>query len=259
MITASRWQKSGCGKSIAPAVKRIFLVLIRKPCQAKEASTASEPNWRTAFREREHPRMRPPRFMIARLMVAVALVAIVLAVFRACAQPPAAGARDVRDCGLDGPIGINSVRAWRVLLVAPVGTLLLPFLAAIWFNHERWGYYFSRPPLDQRIVEARQIETITAVRPETDAQGDYLISGTASPVVDGHIEVPARGGDYDVREGRVLSALRDRPVQPAGGRKIAAEQLRTLYNALDDTGSPFCGLPRRFIRTLQRGRQQSQR
>ena len=65
----------------------------------------------------------------------------------------------------------------QALWVGAVGTLLLPFLAAICVNHEVWGYYLSRPALDRRIVEARQIETITFLETESDSRGSYTFSG----------------------------------------------------------------------------------
>jgi hypothetical protein len=71
------------------------------------------------------------------------------------------------------PFGITAIiarlsggpSAYRqALWVGAAGTLLLPFLAAIWINHQMWGYFLSRPAVDRRIVNARQIETFAGVR-----------------------------------------------------------------------------------------------
>ena len=112
----------------------------------------------------------------------------------------------------------------------------LPFLAAIWINHQMWGYYVARPALDRRIVEARQVETVTRVETISDPTGSRAFSGVPVGEVDSFIQVHPQEGDYYILEGRVLRALKDRQALPAQARGMPAGRLRGLYQVLDETG-----------------------
>src|SRR5262245_52759025 len=115
--------------------------------------------------------MRPPRFTIVKLMGTVALAAILLAVFRLGSF---AGLVALLPFGITALIARLSAgpSAYRQALgVGAAGTLLLPFLAAIWINHQMWGYLVSRPSVDRRIVNTRQIQTITRVETASDSRG----------------------------------------------------------------------------------------
>ncbi len=176
-------------------------------------------------------------------MVAVVLAAILLAVFRA---------RSLMGLVTLLPFGITALIARsgsspsvrrRALWVGAVGTLLLPFLAAIWINHEMWGYYVSRPAVDRRIVEARQIQTITRVETESDARGNRTFSGAPIREVESYIQVHPEEGDYYVLEGRVLRDLKYRQVLPGKAQEIPADRLGSLYQILKDTGQLEDGEP----------------
>ncbi len=114
--------------------------------------------------------------------------------------------------------------------------MLLPFLAAIWINHQIWGYYVARPALDRRIVEAPQVETVTRVETISDPSGHRAFSGVPVEEVDSFIQVHPQEGGYYVLEGRILRALTDRQTLPAEARGMPAERLRGLYQVLDETG-----------------------
>ena len=182
------------------------------------------------------PTMRRPRFTIARGMVYVAVAAALLGVFRLGSF-----------AGLVAllPFGITAfVARWEssksryrpVLCAGVIGTLLLPFLVAVWINQQMWGYFVSRPAVDRRIVEARQIETLTRVDTRSDSRGGRTIWGLPIGEVDSYIQEHPQEGDYYVLEGRVLRALRDRQALPPEGRIMAAGRLAALYPALEATG-----------------------
>ena len=143
------------------------------------------------------------------------------------------------------PFGITALGArWEssqsryrpALCAGVIGTLLLPFLVAIWINREMWGYLVSRPAVDRRIVEARRIETLTRVETRTDSRGGRTIWGLPIGEVDTYIQEHPQEGDYYVLEGRVLRALRDRQALPPEGRIMPADRLGALYRALEATG-----------------------
>jgi hypothetical protein len=98
-----------------------------------------------------------------------------------------------------------------------------------------WRYYLARPAVDWRIVEARQVETVTHVETKRDLSDNIAFSGV--PVADvGPLIQDGPEGDYYVLEGRVLRALKNRHALPAEPRAMSAERLRGLYQALDATG-----------------------
>ena len=135
------------------------------------------------------------------------MAAILLAVFGRFVHG-AARALALRDHGDHRPIAIECIGACGALWAGAAGTLLLPFLAAIWLNHEMWGYYVSRPDLDRRIVEARRVETMTRVETVLDSNGRLAFSGVPVGEVDSFIEVHPQEGDYYVLEGRVFGLER---------------------------------------------------
>ena len=182
--------------------------------------------------------MRPPRFTIARLMVVVASAAIVMAVFRVWRDLIRVELLPFGITALMAGMGWNPSARRQALCVGAVGTLVLPFLAAAWSNHDQWGYYWSRPAVDRRIVQARQIETITSVRTGSDARGSDAFSGVPMPV-DGYVDVP----HYDDLEGRVIRAFRDHQLRPVESRKLPAQRLSSLYRILENTGRLDAGEP----------------
>jgi hypothetical protein len=140
--------------------------------------------------------MRTPRFTIAKLMGTVASAAILLAVFRLGSFAGLAALL---------PFGITAIvarlsggpSAYRpALWVGAAGTLLLPFLAAIWINHQMWGYFVSRPAVDRRIVNAHQIETISRVESGSDSRGGRTVTSMPVGEVDSFIQVHPQEGDY---------------------------------------------------------------
>jgi len=180
--------------------------------------------------------MRPPRFTIIGLMVAVILAAILLAVFRAgsflglAALIPIGGTSMISRSG-STPLS----RRWS-LLFATVGTLAIPFIAAIWINHEMWGYYVNRPAVDRRLIDSRQIESVTRLEPASDSRGRRTFSGSPIADVSYFIQESQLEGDYYVLEGRGLRELMGRHALPEAGRTIPDSRLQTLYNVLDKTG-----------------------
>lgn len=180
---------------------------------------------------------------IASRMMVVLVVAILLAVFRAGSYMGLAGLV---------PFGITAVLARpasdlpeyrRALAVGAAGTLLLPFLIAIWINEGLWGYYVSRPALDRRIVEAGRIESVTLVATVPDSLGNPTFSGAPVADVGPFIQVHPQEGDYYVLEGRILRALEDRRALPSEAGTMPAERLASLYRVLDETGRIEAGEP----------------
>ena len=124
--------------------------------------------------------MQRHRFTIANLLLTVAVVAILLAVFRAGSFM---GLLALVPFGITlrtAQSGAPALARRHALWAGAAGTLLLPFLVAVWLNHGLWGYYISRPDVDRRIVEARKIETMTRVVTGSDAGGGLTFSGTRS-------------------------------------------------------------------------------
>jgi hypothetical protein len=186
--------------------------------------------------------MRPPRFTIAGLMFAVVMAAVLLAVLRASSITLVA-LIPFGITALVARLGSSPPAFRRALCAGAVGTLLLPSLAAIWINHEMWGYYVSRPAVDRRIVEARQIEAVSRVETKADARGKRTFSGAPFGKVDDYIQVHPQEDDHYVLEGRVLRELKYRQVLSAEFREIPAAQLVDLHQILDDTGRLEDGEP----------------
>ena len=131
--------------------------------------------------------------------------------------------------------GWGPSRYWLPLLVGSLGTLLLPFLVAIWLNHEMWGYFVYRPAVDGRIVSAR-FETATRVETAVDSLGRLQLVGGPLGDVQKYISVHPQEGDYYVLEGRVLRDLKARRALPAEIPEIDPGQLKSLYELLESTG-----------------------
>ncbi|MDR3622449.1 MAG: hypothetical protein P4L85_24070 [Paludisphaera borealis] len=176
-------------------------------------------------------------------MVAVVLAAILLAVFRAGSLMGLAALFPFAITAIIAGSGSSpSVRRWA-LSVGAVGVLLVPFLVAIWINHEMWGYYVSRPDVDRRIVNARRIETITDVKTVTDAHGLRAFSGAPAGDLETYLQVHPQEGDYYVLGGRVLRTLKYRDVLPEEVRGIPPSRLESLYQVLDESGRLEDGEP----------------
>ena len=165
--------------------------------------------------------MRTPRFTIAKLMGIVASSAILLAVFRLgsfaglVALLPLAITAIVARLG-GGPSGYR-----QALWVGAAGTLLLPFLAAIWLNYLMWGYFVTRPPVDRRIVNSRQIETIGRVEAGSDSRWPYVYERARWG--DGlHSVAPPRGRLLPF--GSANPACLERSPGPAGGARRDASR-----------------------------------
>jgi hypothetical protein len=93
-------------------------------------------------------------------MVVVVVAAIVFAVFRARSYWGLAGLVPFGITALVALLGSGEsgpLTRRRTFWVGMAGTLVLPFLVAISLNYAMWGYFMSRPSVDGRIVEARQI------------------------------------------------------------------------------------------------------
>ncbi len=176
-------------------------------------------------------------------MVAVVLAAILLAVIRVRSFMGLVAFLPFGITALIARLGSSPSVYRRALWVGVVGTVLLPFLVAIWINHEMWGYYVSRPAVDRRIVEARQIRTITRVETDSDARGNRTFSGAPIGEVESYIQVHPEEGDYYVLEGRVLRDLKYRQVLPVKAQEIPADRLGSLYQILNDTGQLEDGEP----------------
>jgi hypothetical protein len=180
--------------------------------------------------------MQTPRFTIAKLMGTVASAAILLAVFRLGSL---AGLFALLPFGITAIIARLSggPSAYRqALRVGAAGTLLLPFLAAIWINHQMWGYFLSRPAVDRRIVNAHQIETISRVETGSDSRGRRTFASGPIGDLDSLIQVNPREDDYYVLEKRILYSLKDRQALPAEPGVMPPARLEGLYQALESTG-----------------------
>ena len=169
-------------------------------------------------------------------MVAVVLAAILLAVFRVSPGSLVALV----------PFGITALIARsrsspsarrKALCVGAIGTLLLPFFAAICFNHSMWGYYVNRPGVDRRIVEARQVETITRVMTEFDARGSRTFAGTPFGELGDYTQVHSQEGDYYVLDERALRARSFVVILPAQRpERCLRAGWRLSWQILDKTG-----------------------
>ena len=187
--------------------------------------------------------MRTPRFTIANLMATVSLAAILLAVFRFGSFRGLVALLPLGVTALISLLGSSQSERRYALGLGAAGTLVLPFLAAIWINHQMWGYYVARPALDRRIVEARQIESVTRVETRSDLSGHREFFGVPVGDVDGYIQVHPQEGDYYVLEGRVLRALKDRQILPLEAQEMPSSRLRSLYQVLDESGRLEGGEP----------------
>jgi hypothetical protein len=180
--------------------------------------------------------MRPPRFTIAKLMGTVASAAILLAVFRLGSFAGLVALVPLGITALIARLSAGPSASRQALWVGAAGTLLLPFLAAIWINQQLWGFFVSRPAVDRRIVNARQIETVTRVETGSDSPGGRMFTGLPVGEVGSFIQVHPQEGDYYVLEGRILRELTDRQALPAEPRIMPAGRLEGLYQVLEATG-----------------------
>ena len=170
------------------------------------------------------------RFTIARLMIAVVAVAVGLSVYRAFWFWGFVALTPFGIAALDSPPARNrSVRGW-VLVVGVLGTLVMPFLVAIAINHDLWGYYISRPPVDRRIIEARSIESITYVETAAGADGGLTFFGTP-------VRYPEVMGE------QVLRDLKAREALPPNPPIMPADRLGRLHRVLDESGRLEVGEP----------------
>lgn len=169
-------------------------------------------------------------------MAAVVFVAIFLAIFRAYSFMGFVAILPLGITSLIARSGPSPSARRRAIWVGALGTLLLPFLAAIWINREMWGYYVSRPAVDRRIVETRQIETITRVETDFDARGRVTFYDAQVSHVNTYNQHRLDEEDYYVLDGRVLRALKDRQALPVNSPGIPTGRLESLYQSLCDTG-----------------------
>jgi hypothetical protein len=179
--------------------------------------------------------MQPLRFTIAKLMSAVVVAALLLAVFCFGSYFGLVALVPLGITSLVARLGSSRAVRWLAFSLGATGTLVLPFLAAIWANNEEWGYYVARPVVDWRIVDVRQVETVTRVETSSDPRGNSIFSGVPVEEVDRFIQ-DGPEGDYYVLEGRVLRALKDRHVLQAELPVMRTGRLRGLYQVLDETG-----------------------
>jgi hypothetical protein len=186
--------------------------------------------------------MRSLRFTIAKLMAAVVVAALLLAVFRFGSFFGLVALVPLGITSLVARLGSSRAVRWLAFSLGATGTLVLPFLAAIWANNEEWGYYVARPVVDWRIVEVRQVETLTRVDTRSDRSGNSIFSGVPVEEVDRFIQ-DGPEGDYYVLEGRALRDLKSRRALPARSPVMPAGRLRGLYKLLNETGLLENGTP----------------
>ena len=179
--------------------------------------------------------MRPPRFTIAGLMLAVMAAAVLVAVFRAYSLWGIFALLPFTITALIARFGSSGHARRQALAVGAIGTLSFPFLSAIVVNRQLWGYFVSRPSLDQRIVQAVQIESITELETKFNQNGDVKVWGLPTRSLESYIAVHPQEGDYYVLEGRILRALNDRRALPAEPRQISSARLTSLYKAIENT------------------------
>ena len=169
-------------------------------------------------------------------MATVSLAAILLAVFR---FGPFGGLVALLPLGvtaITSRLGSSQSERRCTLGLGVAGTLVLPFLTAIWINYQMWGYTVTRPGLDRRIALARQIESVTCVETRSDLSGHREFFGVPVGDVDGYIQIDPYEGDYYVLEGRVLRALKARQALPTEAQGMPSGRLRGLYQVLDESG-----------------------
>jgi hypothetical protein len=177
------------------------------------------------------------RVSLRELLGFVALASLVIAPCRSLGVVGLAASAPFLVTGLVARVGSSSRRCRRWLLgTAVVGTLILPFLAAITVNHAIWGYFVARPSVDSRIVGAQKVEAMSFAQMRPAGQEPPGFVGTAVGSVDDHIRSDDLEGDYYLLSGRVLRDLKASNRLPSPIPPIPSDRLDGLYQALLATG-----------------------
>jgi hypothetical protein len=123
---------------------------------------------------------------------------------------------------------------WRDVLLALAVTAGAALLAAALVSKQYWGYYFSRPPLDARVVKTREVRAVTLVETlETGGQATFVARRDLS--LEKAIQV-GRRNPYDHPRYRALVALSDRQLLPEAPAPVRAATLTAAHAWLEATG-----------------------
>jgi hypothetical protein len=121
----------------------------------------------------------------------------------------------------------------RDVLLAVCATAAVAFLAAVIVSKHYWGYYFSRPPLNERVARTRQVHAVTLV--ETQGAGGPS-RFVASP--DQSLEATTRAArkhPYGFPSYRALVALADRRLLPEAPAAVEAATLALAHAWIEAT------------------------
>ena len=130
----------------------------------------------------------------------------------------------------------------KIVLAVMGGTTVLAFVAALGVSKYLWGYYFARPSLDRRIVNAKTVQSVTLVRTGQDDDGVPTLVNNSAITVARAIEAVREPGS-DNPEGRALVALDDAKRSPAAAPAMSPEKLKEVDRILAETGRLETGGP----------------
>lgn len=128
----------------------------------------------------------------------------------------------------------------RTLLMVILATASLAFIAAISISRAYWGYWFTPPPLDPRVVNAASIVSHSAF--DTTREKDGTLRCVLAPSLNLNKRLPwipapgySRDSDYSFRE-REEDVFRQRGLLNTDAAGFPTERLANLHSILDRTG-----------------------
>jgi hypothetical protein len=130
----------------------------------------------------------------------------------------------------------------RDVLLAVCATGAAALLAAVIVSKQYWGYYFVRPPLDERVARARQVHSVSLVGTEQGATGDTRFVARRDLSLDEAIQ-RGRTYPYDAPHYGGLVALADRRLLPAALPSARPATVTSAYTSLEATGLLVSGEP----------------
>jgi hypothetical protein len=179
--------------------------------------------------------MDRPRLTIAGLMAVVLFVAAVFAAIRTSPSFLAPVIAIAAEWVLFARGGLRA-RA-GLMLVLVVGTVIVPLVPAALISKGLWGYYFERPGLDRRIVEAIEVDFAVPVVLKLDDRGSLVFVTSKTGTMTEYIAW-GRNDPYYCLDQRVLIALEDRGRLPTYPSPVPIRDLRlpSVFGLLEKTG-----------------------
>lgn len=132
---------------------------------------------------------------------------------------------------------VTPLKEWKrpglVLLKVFAATLVLAFLAALVCSRLTWGYFFQRPGVDPRILQAKEIVSATPVTTRKTEDG-FTFEVAQEDSLPGYMSW-GRQYPYDSPASRVLLALEERKLLPSAPRKMPSGRLAAMYSLVEST------------------------